>query len=108
MRRETAMAKKSRKLRDYFVDGEARNQEWIISNREMVEAYTRDEMKEHGFVPVVGEDSKLTWQYDQDKDTFRYRIAIKALWVGKVKAKDYFGVVDGVLLDSKMEQAELV
>lgn len=101
------MTKKKTQLRSYFVNGVARDQEWIVSNREMVESYARDNMRENGFVPLLNEETQLFWEYDKDSGNFKYKLELKAMWLGK-KAKYYMGVLDGVLIDNERANAELI
>lgn len=81
------------KYRKYKVSGAAVSQEWIVNNRIMIEEYTRDDMRQHGFVPTLDLPTELKWEWNQANDTFKYEIAIYGQFVGKRKAKQYLGIL---------------
>lgn len=88
------------KIRNFTVNGVARDQMWIIDNQLVVESYIHEEMRAKGFLPVLDERTDLRWDRNDD-DTFSYRITIKAIKVGKRKAQRFRGAMlqQGLLIN---------
>lgn len=82
----------STKIRNFTVNGVARDQMWIVNNQLVVEAYIQEEMRAKGFLPVLDERTDLRWSRNDD-DTFNYTVTLKAIKVGKRKAKKFRGVM---------------
>jgi hypothetical protein len=61
-------------MMQHVVDGVAVDQEWIVKNRQMLESYLADEMRNAGCVPIGDKSTELYWNYDKDTNLFNYRI----------------------------------
>lgn len=87
-------------IKSYFVDGEARDEVWIVNNRPMLEEYIKDDMRDHGFAPVLDRPMNLSWTYNPERETFSYRIEAFGKFVGKRKAKKVIGVLieEGIIM----------
>lgn len=90
-----------KKTESYYVNGEARDQEWIIDHRQELEDGLYQDMRDHGCAPVMNIPVGLTWEYNKDKETFKFQMEAKGIWVGKKKALTSLGVVDGVLVSEE-------
>ncbi len=81
------------KYRTYKIEGTAVDQDWIVKNRTMIEEYSRDDMRAHGFVPVLDIPTALTWSWDEPKNVFNYTLTCAGQYMGKRKAKLYVGIL---------------
>lgn len=97
------------KLSDYFVDGVAKDQEWIINHREYLEEELHKDMRLKGFAPVLDIPMKVSWDFDSKTGNFKYRLAAKAVGVGCKKSKKLLGYMsnEGVMLDINVKEAVL-
>jgi hypothetical protein len=82
------------KYRSYKVEGTAIDEVWIVKNRNMVEDHMRDDMRAHGFIPVLDIPTELEWAWDQERNVFTYQLTAFGKHVGKRKAKQYLGILD--------------
>jgi hypothetical protein len=80
-------------IRSYYCDGEAKDHEWIIAHRAELEDGMRQDMRDHGWIPVLDQDIKITWDYAADRRLFTYRMEAKGQRVGKKKAKGVVGLL---------------
>lgn len=98
------------KYRLYKIDGTAVDQDWIVKNRQMIEEYTRDDMREKGFIPVLDVSTNLKWEWDQDNNVFKYRLECFGKYVGKRKAKLYIGILSeqGIVLSADGKSVEII
>jgi len=98
------------KYSDYYVDGIAKDQVWIVNHREMLEHYTHQDMRDHGYIPVLDIDPVITWEYDKKTGNFRYRIQVKGQRVGKKNSITKLGILskEGVVLDLDVKEAAVV
>jgi hypothetical protein len=88
------------KLRSYFTHGEAKDQEWIVANRELLEGYMRDDMRSHGWLPALDIPTVLTWEYREKTGTFKFSLEHKGVIVGYKKAKKLDGILfsEGIIV----------
>ena len=88
------------RVRNFTVNGVARDQMWIVNNQLVVEAYIHEEMRAKGFIPVLDQKTDVRWSRNDD-ETFNYTVTIKALKTGRRKAKKFRGVMlaQGVLIN---------
>lgn len=82
------------KYRNFTTTGEARDQEWIINNQEMIEGHIHDEMRAKGFLPVVDGDVGVKWWFKKDSETFGFKMTVKGLKVSKKQARDLYAILD--------------
>lgn len=80
-------------IKSYYVDGEARDQEWIIDHREELEEGMRQDMRNHGWIPVLDIPINLTWEYNAEKNTFKFRMECKGKRVGRKKSMKAMGIM---------------
>lgn len=97
------------RLNTFHVDGEAKDQDWIVTNRTWLEDEMKKHMRERGYIPALDLDIALSWSYVSDRDVFTYRMSCKGRRVGSKRSRKYFGLLtkEGVLLtlDGKAEAA---
>lgn len=98
------------KLSDYYVDGVAKDQEWIIKNHEYLEEELHNYMRQNGYIPVLDQPMKVTWEFDAETGNFKYRLAAKGQGVGRKKSQKYLGILseERILLDINVEEASLI
>lgn len=98
------------KFSDYFVDGVAKDQMWIIEHREYLQEELHKDMREKGFIPVLDIDMTVSWSYDEETGHFKYRLGAKGQGVGRKKAKNFLGILsqEGIVLDAKAQQARVL
>ena len=97
------------KYRKYKISGTAVSQDWIVKNRILIKEHTRTDMISKGFVPVLDLPTSLTWEWNQEDNTFSYELEILGKFVGKRKAKQYLGILDdaGIVLTKDGKQVSL-
>lgn len=97
------------KYRTYRIKGVAVSQDWIVKNRILIEEATRQDMRDHGFVPTLDLPTDITWEWNQEDNTFAYELGIKGKYVGKRKAKNYLGILAeaGIVLTKDGTKAQL-
>lgn len=96
-------------LKSYYVDGEACDQEWIIEHREELEEGMRRDMKEHGWIPVLDQPINITWDYNKDKDVFKFRMECKGKRVGRKNSLKALGIMsqEGIVVIEDEEKLSL-
>ncbi len=98
-------------IKSYFVDGIAKDQEWIIDHRDQLEEGMRQDMRDHGWIPVIDIPINITWDYNSDKDTFNFRMEAKGKRAGRKRALKSVGILsqEGIMVmsDSNGEQLSL-
>ena len=91
------------KIKNYYTEGEAVDQDWIVAHREEIEFYMRQDMRDHGWAPVMDSSSTLQWEWDHERGLVKFKMGIKGAYIGK-KAKKMLGIVDGMLVMEKDEE----
>jgi hypothetical protein len=99
-----------KKFKTYFVDGVAKDQEWIVAHTEYLEEELHKDMRSKGYIPVLDIPMKVNWEYDEKSGNFKYRLASKGKAVGCKTAKKHLGILSeqGIVLDINVESAALV
>lgn len=97
---ETRKRRKNRKnsIRDFSIEGEAKDGETIIRIRKEVEDNVLEDMRSKGYVPIIDLLPQLFWEYNKDTSNFTYEITIYGTFVGKVKSRQILGVLDSRFL----------
>ncbi len=96
-------------FRPYIVEGVARDEMWIINNRELVESHAHDDMRANGFLPLLDVPSDLHWEFVPETGHFKYKLTIKGKYVGKRKAKLAKGVLsEGLIISEGGKTVQLV
>lgn len=97
------------KFKTYFVDGIAKDQEWIIEHSQYLEEELHKDMRSKGYIPVLDIPMKVNWEFDEKSGHFKYRLASKGKAVGCKTAKKYLGILseEGIMLDINVESAVL-
>lgn len=100
---------KPMQLKDYYVDGVAKDQDWIVKHREYLEEELHKDMRNRGFIPVLDIPMKVNWSYDKDSGHFKYRLTAKGAGVGVRKAKRFLGILseEGIMFGINGESVEL-
>jgi hypothetical protein len=101
-------------VKDYYVDGIAKDQDWIVKNREYLEEELHKDMRDKGFIPVLDIPMKVTWEYiskkgDKNEGKFKFRMTAKGHGVGCRKAKKFLGILseEGIMFGINGESVEL-
>lgn len=91
---------KTDKIKSYYVDGEAKDQEWIIANRKLLESSLHDDMREHGWMPVLDSAVNIVWDYVAERNIFKFRMEAKGVRVGRKKASENLGLLaqEGIIV----------
>ncbi len=104
------MIEVAKRAKTYKINGEAKDQEWIVNNRAKLESYMVDDMREHGYIPILDADTGLKWDYNAEKGTFNFSLEAKAYRVGKQRAKQITGIIlsQGIALDLDGQASSIV
>ena len=71
----------------------------VVQTKETVHSFLVNSMKDEGYVPLL--DVNPTWQTDyRGGDKFEFVYTLQGVYVGKVKAWESVGVMDGKLIPS--------
>lgn len=94
---------------DYSMEGEAKDHEWILANRTMLESYLIEDMREKGFIPVLDASAGLSYAFNEEKQTFDFSIKAKAVQVGRQKSQQYMGIIlgEGIMVSKDAENVAL-
>ena len=93
------------KAEPYVFEGEALDNAWILKNRQMIEQYAIDEMRNDGYVPILDSSSGLEISFDQEREIFKYNLKIYGYKLG-AEANNYMGILqDECLLVANDMQA---
>lgn len=95
---------------EYSLVGEAKDSEWVVKNRHILEQYMMEEMREHGFIPVLDMNTDIEMSYKPETETFDYKIICKGYQVGRAKALRYAGVLvsQGIVIAQDGETVALI
>lgn len=98
------------KFNDYYVEGVAVDQEWIVAHREYLEEELHKDMRSKGFIPVLDIPMNVTWEYDDKTGHFKYKLAAKGKGVGKKRSVKYLGILSdsGIMLSIDAAEAEVL
>lgn len=89
-------------IKSYYVDGTAVDQDWIVRNHDLLQDELREDMRRHGYIPVVDQPMNVTWEYVKEKDVFKFRMENKGLKAGRKKALKSKGIMldEGIVIGS--------
>ena len=87
-----------RKIHKVVLVGTALDVESIARVRADLERDLIEQQRELGRVQLLDITPLLDTKYDPETEEFTFRIVIHFVYVGRKKAKDYFGELGGVLL----------
>lgn len=92
----------------YIVTGTADDNAWVYKNREFIEEYARDEMRNQGLIPVLDGVSNFSVSFDAETEKFSYEVTIPGYRHGK--ANEYVGILaqQALLISKDMEQVSVV
>lgn len=98
------------RMSNYYINGTAKDHDWVVKNREMLESYCRDEMRKTGFIPALDIPATFTWDYNYEDGLCHYKIALKGLRVGRKKSKNSLGYMskEGIVVGKDVEQVEVI
>lgn len=103
------MAKVLDEAKPYVITGIAKDNAWIVKNRNNIESYIHDDMRQNGWIPILDSSSGLNISFDPEAENFSYKITMFGYKVGD-KAQDYLGVLaeHGLLLSQDMKQVSIL
>lgn len=67
----------------------------VIEFKQNMVRWVEAEMKDEGFIPALDIEVQYTQDYSAADDTYKYRLSIYGLYVGRDKAWDAVGVMNG-------------
>jgi hypothetical protein len=82
-----------RNIKHFSIDGEAVDQEAIIRIRREVESRIIDDMRDSGYVPALDVTPEMFWEYNKDRESFRFVIIVYGSFVGKRRATEILGLL---------------
>lgn len=87
--------KYDRKIKNFHIDGVAKDQETIIRLRGELEGRIIEDMRNLGYVPSLDITPEMFWVYQKDEDppNFKYVIIVYGAYVGKKKSKEILGLL---------------
>jgi hypothetical protein len=94
---------------DYIITGSARDHEWILANRKMVEMYMYDEVRSAGYLPILDESPELSYEYDSENELFTYRVSMPTYKVRDGVSEKFYGILlnDGVAISKNFDSVAL-
>jgi hypothetical protein len=88
----------NRKIHRFVTEGISADVEWVISTRDYLEMQMTSDLRSRGYVRVYDLDTQLYTSFDARHDRFTWSIVMYAMYVGKRKAQEIQGVVNGQLV----------
>lgn len=92
----------------YVVKGVAQDNAWIYKNRDFIESYARDEMRQQGFIPVLDAIGNFEVSFDAESEQFNYTVSLSGY--RHQDANKYMGIMaeQGLLLGEDMQKVSVV
>lgn len=84
---------KKRKIKPFYTEGEALDQEAIIRQRQELEQRIIEDMRTQGYAQVLDITPEMHWAYQKDSENFKFAIIVYGSYVGKKKAKFILGLL---------------
>jgi ABC-type Fe2+-enterobactin transport system substrate-binding protein len=84
---------KKRKIKPFYIDGEAIDVEAVIRQRQELESRIIEDMRLKGYVPVLDITPELFTDFNVDKENFKFAIIVYGTYLGKKKSQQIMGML---------------
>lgn len=101
------MVKVMERLKEYEITGTVKDNSWLYANKEMLESYLRDDMRDHNILPLLDVPVNITCSYNEAGGIFEFTMV--APGVQMEEPTKYMGILinDGLIVGADAKKVLL-
>ena len=82
----------NKRIKQFDIVGELADDSFILGHREKMEKLIDMQMRDSGYVPHLDLDTQYYLSYNENKDSYSFRITSFGVYVGKKKSFEIVGL----------------